>query len=101
MCVSLKSTSVNVMVPLSVKSGFEASSVTAPVASLLVEITGVSFVPVIVTVTGFVSDAPWLSVTVTSKVTVAVCPAARFWKSLPGLYVYTPVVGSMLTLPSP
>ena len=60
-----------------------------------------SSTPVIVTVTGFVSDAPWLSVTVTSKVTVAVCPAARFWKSLPGLYVYTPVVGSMLTLPSP
>ena len=72
--------SLMLRVPLTVVA---LSSVTLPVSTP--PITGASLLPVTVTVTVRVSLAPWLSVTVTSKLTWAVSPAARFWKSLPGL----------------
>nr|WP_151117822.1 hypothetical protein [Hypericibacter adhaerens] len=55
----------------------DVSSSTEPVA--VPEITGASFVPLTVTVTVWVAEAPVESVTVTVKMSCAVSPAFRPW----------------------
>ncbi len=64
-CTSVRSTSVKVSEPLSVRlPAGVTSSVTAPVTSVA-DTTGSSLVPVIVTVTSWVTGSPLLSVIVT------------------------------------
>ena len=78
---SLVSTSVKPKLPVSVRAVGSASSTTAPATSVGVT-TGAWFEPVIVTVTSWVSVAPWLSVTVTVYVSVSVSPRARYANGL-------------------
>ena len=78
--VSVRSASVKDTVPVLVRFGDVASSLTAP--SLCAVITGVSSVPVTVTTTFCVAVPPWPSLTVTANVSVNVWPAARKSKFL-------------------
>ena len=75
---SVRSTSVNAIVPLSVRlPAGVTSSVTAPVTSATATI-GASLVPVMVTLTVRVTLPPWPSSSVKVKVSTLVWPAARY-----------------------
>ncbi len=64
-CVSIRSTSVKVIVSVATRSGVAASSVTAPTWSpAALVITARSFTPVIITVTSRLTVPPWPSLTV-------------------------------------
>ena len=78
LCVSVRSTSVKVIVPVSVRVPVGVtSSVTAPVTSVAAT-SGASSVPVMVTLTMRSTVAPLPSLSVMVKVSILVWPAARY-----------------------
>ena len=83
--VSIRSASVNAITPVLLSVGMEASSVTAPIASVRpTSMTARSFTPVTVTDTCLSTVPPWPSLIVTVNVSTAACPLARYWAEVLG-----------------
>ena len=90
MCVSVASRSVTCSVMMLPDDVSVTSSVTEPV---ITEISGASFVPVIVIVSVSFTVAPCSSVVVMRNVSVSVSPSARAWtrgSSFARSYLYVP-----------